>query len=97
MPPRLERNEVSIHEVRLYLALRRAGPTWRTSRELAAEARVADRTARLHLLRFVHLGVADQAEVFPAHRYRIAEFAPKRNAGYMLRLDRAVEAFGETV
>lgn len=89
----MERNEVSIHEVRVYVALKAAGG-WMTNAEIAEAAEVAPRTARAHSLKLVRLGVLDLAEVFPAHRYRLAEHARKRNAAYTQRLEAAREVFG---
>ncbi len=86
----MERNEVSLHEVKVYLTL---GCGWVTAKEVAAKATVAERTARAHLLKLVRLGIAEQAEVFPAHRYRMAEKAGKRNGGYVQRLEQAREIF----
>lgn len=86
----VERNEVSRHEVLVFRSL--AIDRWVTSRQVAETSGVAPRTARAHLLKLVRLGVVDQAEVFPAHRYRLSEFAAKRNRGYTDRLDRAAEA-----
>jgi hypothetical protein len=91
----MEHNEVSFHEVRVYLAYKSA-TGWLTAREVAAKSGVAERTARAHSLKLVKLGVLDQAEVFPAHRYRIAGKAAKRNAGYLRRLENACAVFGET-
>jgi predicted ArsR family transcriptional regulator len=90
----MESNEISIHEAKLFLALKKTGEQWTTSKELAKQAGVADRTARAHLVKLVKLNLADVAEVFPAHRYRYAEKASKRNAGYVNRLERAAEVFG---
>jgi DNA-binding IclR family transcriptional regulator len=89
----MERNEISLHEVRVYLALKAAGG-WLTNAEVAAAAGVAGRTARLHTLRLARLGVIDQAEVFPAHRFRLSGKAAKRNPAYLQRLDAAVTVFG---
>lgn len=88
----MERKEISIHEVKLFLALKAAGATWTTSKDLAAATGVAERTARAHMLKLARLNIADLAEVFPAHRYRLAEKAAKR--AYMARLLMAVEVFG---
>lgn len=73
----MERNEVSLHEVKLFLALKEAGAAWST-KALAAAAGVAERTARAHMLKLVKLNIADLAEVFPAHRYRLADGWPRR-------------------
>lgn len=89
----MERNEISAHEVRVFECLRGAKGKWLTAKDVAVATEVADRTARAHLSKFVKLGIADQAEVFPAHRYRLAEKAGKRNAGYLLRIEAACEVF----
>ena len=87
----MERNEVSRHEVLVFKALLEADP-WITAAEIAQRADVAPRTARAHALKLVRLNIVDQAEVFPAHRYRIAANASKRNRGYFDRLYRAADA-----
>lgn len=92
--PDMERHTVSEHEVRVFLALKSAGG-WLTNLEVAERAKVAARTARLHTRRLVALGVLDVAEVFPGHRYRIAEKAGRRNAGYVQRLDDAITIMGK--
>lgn len=89
----MERNEISVHEVRVYVALKAAGG-WLTNTEIAEAAKVAARTARAHTLKLVRLGVLDLAEVFPAHRYRLAELAKKRNTAYVQRLESARAVFG---
>jgi len=50
---------------------------------------VAPRTARAHPKALVDLGILGQAEVFPAHRYRMSEHAMTRNKMYMIRLKKA--------
>ena len=90
----MERNEVSIHQVLVFRAL--STDRWRTSREVGEllAGKVGDRTVRAHLLALVRLGLVEQAEVFPGHRYRLAEKAKQRNGGYLARLERAAEVFG---
>jgi hypothetical protein len=90
----MERNEVSRHEIAVFKALLDAGDAWLTSAEITTRANVAPRTARAHALKLVKLGVIDQAEVFPAHRYRVSQFAAKRNRGYTDRLAQAADALG---
>lgn len=87
----MENSEISIHEWRVYEALRQGG--WMTSASIAEKANVAKRTARHHCLRLVKLGIVDQAEVFPAHRYRLSKMAQKRNLSYCQRLELAAEVF----
>jgi predicted ArsR family transcriptional regulator len=88
----MERNEVSVHQARIYVAIKNAAG-WVTNREIAKSASVAERTARQHTLNLVKLGVLDLAEVFPAHKYRLSEKASKRNAAYVNRLESAREVF----
>lgn len=90
----MEKNEVSIHEAKLFLVLRGGGTGWITSRDAAKASGISERTARAHLLKLAKMGLVDQAEVFPAHRYRLAAKADKRNGGYVRRLESACEVFG---
>jgi hypothetical protein len=46
------------------------------------------------LLKLTRMGILECAEVFPAHRYRMAEKAGKRNGGYVTRLEQVCEIFG---
>jgi hypothetical protein len=90
-----ERNEVSRHEVEVFRALLANASVWKTNAELATECRdVAPRTVRAMTFKFVQLGLVDQAEVFPAHKFKIAAKADKRNRGYADRLRHAAEVFG---
>jgi len=88
----METNEISAHLCRVYVSVKSAN-CWMTAKDIAQAAKVADRTARSHALRLVNLGVFDQAEVFPAHRYKISEKASKRNKAIILRLEAAHEIF----
>jgi DNA-binding IclR family transcriptional regulator len=88
----MEKNEISSHEVLVYREL--AKGEWITSKAIAEAAGVAPRTARAHALKLVRLGIVDQAEVFPAHRYRLSTHAAKRNRGYADRITRAAEVLG---
>lgn len=89
----MERNEISLHEAKVYMALAKHQSAWKTSAELSAETGIASRTARSHCLRFSRIGIVDTAEVFPAHRYKLAEKADKRAGGYLQRLKRACDIF----
>jgi hypothetical protein len=91
-----EKGEISIHEARLYRVFTAAPTSWLTNREVAEAAKIAERTARLHTLRLVQLGILDLAEVFPAHKFRLAQQADKRNRGYLTRLENVCEVFGLT-
>jgi len=90
----METNEVSLHQIKVYLAVKASGNDWITAKDIAERASVAPRTARAHALKLVNLGIFDKAEVFPAHRYRLAEMADKRNKGYALRIEQAMQVFG---
>lgn len=92
----MERNEVSLHQLKVFLAVRKAGK-WLTNREISVLADVAERTARQHSLFLVNLGILDQADVFPAHKYKYSELADKRNKAYVGRLCSAIEVFGEDI
>lgn len=88
----METSEISEHQVRVYsfVAEQRG---WVSARDIAHGARVSGRTARNHALKFVRLGIFDQAEVFPSHRYRLSHLADKRNKAFMQRLEQANTVF----
>jgi hypothetical protein len=91
----MERNEISTHEVRVYLALKSMPDKWLTNLEISNLSNgVSPRTVRAHTLRLVKLGILDQAEVFPAHRYKFSAKGDKRNRAYTIRLDQAAEIMG---
>lgn len=89
-----ERNEVSVQEVRFYLAAKASAGEWVTAKALADGSKIAPRTGRAFATKLVSLGLMDVAEVFPAHRYRLSDKASKRNAAYVQRLEVAVGVFG---
>jgi len=90
----MEKGEISIHEARLYRVFTKSPATWLTNKEIAQQAKIAERTARLHTLRLVKLGILDLAEVFPAHKFKLPQTADKRNRGYLTRLENVCEVFG---
>lgn len=91
----VERNEISRQEVEVFRVLLLNSKTWMTNKDLAQQCKgVAPRTVRAMTLKFVNLGILDQAEVFPGHMYRIAAKADKRNRGYVDRLRQVAEVFG---
>lgn len=89
-----EKGEISLHEVKLYRSFTGSPEKWVSNRDVAQMTGVAERTVRMHTLRLVNLGILDMAEVFPAHRFRLAKMADKRNKGYVTRLENACEVFG---
>lgn len=92
----MEQSEISIHQVKVYRCLAQS-PRWWTNKELAEKAGISLRNASLHTQRFVALGICDQAEVYPGHRFRLAPKADKRNGAYLLRLQQADAIFAEDV
>lgn len=91
----MERNEISLHEVKIYRALKDGKGKWLTNADIKASIEgVSARTVRAHTLKLVRLGLIDQAEVFPAHRYRLSDKADKRNPAYTIRLEKAADVFG---
>jgi hypothetical protein len=89
----MESNEISLHQLKVFEFVRDSR-RWVTVDEIKVGAGVARRTAHQHAVNLVRLGLFDQAEVFPCHRYRLSEFADQRNKGYMLRLAQARDVFG---
>lgn len=90
----METGEVSLHRLKVYRFLRDA-KGWKSNHEIAAGCDgVSHRTVRLHTKALVDLGILDQAEVFPGHRFRVSEQAEKRNKAYVMRLNAAAEVFG---
>ena len=89
----MERGEISVHEVRLFLVLQKAD-SWMTSKQVAKDAEIAPRTARALLLKLSRLNIIDVAESFPGHRYKLSKMADKRNGAYLRRLQNMVEVFG---
>src|SRR5438309_558618 len=92
--PRMESRSISIQEIRVFQTLRAHAGEWLTNHEIAEEAAVADRTARAHTAHFVEVGIAEVAELFPAHRYRLTDRASLTDAGYFDRLEQAVAVLG---
>ena len=88
----MEQAEISIHQVKVYQCLAKS-QTWMTNKEIAKATGVSLRSTSLHTQRFVALGICDQAEVYPGHRYKLSGKADKRNAAYILRLKQAEEVF----
>lgn len=88
----MEKAEISLHQVKIYRHLAES-KGWLTNKDIAKTTGVSLRNVSYHTRRFVDLGVCDQAEVYPGHRYRLSDKAEKRNASYMLRLKQADEVF----
>jgi len=90
MIARMETIEISEHQVKLFNFLVSC-KGWCTAVEAAESTKVAKRTARAHLIKFVRAGIVDQAELWPGHRYRLSGLAEKRNKALIQRLKQASE------
>lgn len=94
----MEQNEISIHEVEVWRVMQANPARWMSNSEIYDQCRPAlirPRTVRAKTIKLVTLGLLDQAEVFPAHRYRLSSKARQRNAAYLMRLEKAGEVFSE--
>lgn len=69
-PKKWKSDQPSLHEVRVYEALRSNGG-WMTARAVAAAGDVVDRTSRAHCAALAEDGVVEVAKVFGGYRYRI--------------------------
>jgi hypothetical protein len=92
----VERNEVSLHEVKIYLVLFGHQDRWLSNTEILTLIGngVSRRTIVGHTNRLFQLRLVDRAEVFPAHRFRWSPHAEQRNGGYARRLKEASIVFG---
>jgi predicted ArsR family transcriptional regulator len=82
----MSKNEISIQQVKLFIALLDSRPEWRSSRYLAEAAGLNERTVRAHLRKLTVQRVVEVMEAFPGYRYRIIGDVRKRNTGYVHRL-----------
>ena len=82
----------SEHLFRVY-AFVRDEDGWVTAHDIAAGAKVAERTARAHALRLVKAGVFDQVRAFPGHRYRLAAEKDKSSQDLVQRLEGMADVF----
>lgn len=87
----METNEVSLHQAKVFKSVT---SNWVTASDVANKTGVAQRTARHHCKILSDAGIFDQAEVFPAHRYRLSDKAGKRDKAFFNRLTTACEIFG---
>lgn len=88
----MERAEISLHQVKIYAYLA-SRKTWMTNKDIAKATGVSLRRTAHHTKTFVGLGIFDQAETYPGHRFRFSEMARKRNPSYLQRLEQAHEIF----
>jgi hypothetical protein len=92
MRVKMETNEISLHQVRIFEFVRNADG-WVSMKDVVTGTGSKRETVGVHLRRFVKLGLIDQAEVWPGHRFRVSALAEKRNKAMLERLDRAREIF----
>jgi hypothetical protein len=88
----MDRLTISAHEIRILDVLRKNKGVWLTSQEVSAQAKVSDRTARMHLLRFVKMNIIERTQTFPGYRYRWKHAAEQTNGEYLRRIAAAQEA-----
>lgn len=89
----MESAEISLHQLKIFDFV--AGATkWVTMKEIVDGTGSKRETVGLHCRRFVKLGLFDQAEVWPGHRFRLSELAEKRNKSMIERLATARSVFG---
>ena len=93
MPRSVVRSEVSIHEVRIYGLFKNNPGKWFTNKTISAALGMAARTVRQHTLRFVKFKIIEQADVFPAHRFRFCDKVAGSAAVHIERLNNAAAAF----
>ena len=89
----MERNEISLHEVKVYRVFKGSPDKWLTNAEVANAGGLKTRTARWHTMRFAALGIIERAEVFPSHKFKLSSKAGKRNGGFLQRLEQADKLF----
>jgi predicted transcriptional regulator len=88
----MEKAEISLHQWKIYDCVVRS-QAWMTNKEIAQQTGVSLRATSFHTNNLVQLGIFDQAEVYPGHRFKMSTRADKRNTGYLKRLQQAGEIF----
>lgn len=69
----MDNSQISVHEIRAYLAFKENKNSWFTSKELAEKAHIAERTSRLYVREFAEQGTVELMKVFPGYRYKFAK------------------------
>jgi DNA-binding IclR family transcriptional regulator len=88
----MEPSEISLHLVKIYRCLSQS-KAWMTNKQIAETTGVSLRRTSHHTKTLVGLGILDQAELYPGHRYRMSDKADKRNGSYLARLKQAENIF----
>lgn len=79
-----ESSEISEKELRTFKAI--STKTWVSNKDIALITKLSRRQVNDYMLKFMKIGLIDQAEVWPEHLYRLSRFAAKRAPGYLERL-----------
>jgi len=90
----VETNEISLHQFKIYDALKKS-QEWLSMKDIVKQTGAARGTVGQHLRRFIKLGLVDQAEVWPGHRFRLSPHAEKRNKSLMERLEQSGKIFSQ--
>lgn len=89
----METNEISYHEVLIWRAIQAKGERWFTNADISKMTpTISSRTVRIKTKKFAELGLLQQADVFPAHRFKLKPKAD-RSVPYIRRLEDATDAF----
>ena len=91
----MEKAEISLHQWKIYDCLMKES-TWLSNRDIAHQTGVSLRRVSFHTNNLVQLGILDQAEVYPGHRFKISAKADKRNSGYLRLLQQLRHYHGLT-
>ena len=91
---REEPTEISWHAAEVYRVFRDNPERWLMNKEIAEKTQgVAARTVRAKTSTLVRLGVVEQIEVFPGHRYRLVNTPNDTAQAYRRRLEAALKVF----
>lgn len=85
--------DISLHEVRVYVAFLDNPTAWLTNKDVAQIASVSGRTARLHTQRLTGLGILNVTKVVPGYRFQLSDMAIRQNVSYITHLDNARAVF----
>ena len=81
-----EKSEISPQMIRAWLVLQNSS-TWLTNNEIAEQAQISARTARMYTKYLFDLMLVDKLETFPGHKFKLCDNADKRNPSAYARLE----------
>lgn len=91
----MDKVEISIHEARIYLAVKSNKSKWLTNIEIGKLVPdISGSTIRHTTYCLFKKSLIERQEVFPSFRYRWSDRREQRDHSYELRLESACEAFG---